>query len=134
MHLKTITYLTQFTQSGDFQAHDERNYHIFYCMLAGLAADELQELELTKATDYYYLTQVSISSNKNLCKISNCLLAFQGNCTTVEGRDDRKELADIRAAMKVLLFNDQEMWSIFKILAALLHIGNIQYNGKHVSP
>lgn len=40
------------------QAHDERNYHIFYCMLKGLSADQLNQLELKDATNYYYLTQV----------------------------------------------------------------------------
>lgn len=40
------------------QAHDERNYHIFYCMIQGLSADQLNQLELKDATSYYYLTQV----------------------------------------------------------------------------
>ncbi len=41
------------------QAHDERNYHIFYCMLKGMTADEKKKLGLSKATDYTYLTIVS---------------------------------------------------------------------------
>ena len=41
------------------QAHDERNYHIFYCMLAGLSADDRAKLELQDATHYNYLIQVS---------------------------------------------------------------------------
>lgn len=41
------------------QAHDERNYHIFYCMLAGLSPDDRAKLELQDATHYNYLIQVS---------------------------------------------------------------------------
>lgn len=91
------------------QATDERNYHIFYCMLVGMVKEEKQKLELQDASKFYYLTQ--------------------GGCITCEGRDDAAEFADIRSAMKVLMFSDQEIWEILKILAALLHLGNIKYKG-----
>ena len=32
--------------------------------------------------------------------------------------------------MKVLMMTDQEIWDILKVLAALLHMGNIKYKGK----
>jgi len=51
----------------------------------------------------------------------------QGGSITCEGRDDAAEFADIRSAMKVLLFSDQEIWEILKLLAALLHTGNVKY-------
>lgn len=54
----------------------------------------------------------------------------QGNCTTCDGRDDSKEYANIRSAMKVLMFTDTENWEISKLLAAILHMGNLQYEGK----
>lgn len=31
--------------------------------------------------------------------------------------------------MKVLSFTDEEMWDIFRLLAALLHLGNLKYKG-----
>ena len=54
----------------------------------------------------------------------------QGGSVTCDGRDDAAEFADIRSAMKVLMMTDQEIWDILKILAALLHMGNIKYKGK----
>ncbi|KAG1715049.1 Myosin-VIIa [Nymphon striatum] len=50
-----------------------------------------------------------------------------GECITCDGRDDAAEFADIRSAMKVLMFGDKEIWEIMKILGALIHMGNIQY-------
>ncbi|EEB17358.1 myosin VII, putative [Pediculus humanus corporis] len=89
------------------QNTDERNYHVFYCILAGLTKEEKQKLDLGEPNQYRYLTG--------------------GGSTTCEGRDDAAEFADIRSAMKVLLFSDQEIWEILKLLAALLHTGNIKY-------
>ncbi|XP_031159899.1 myosin VIIAa isoform X2 [Sander lucioperca] len=92
------------------QAHDERNYHVFYCMLKGMTADEKKKLGLSKATDYTYLTM--------------------GNCTVCDGRDDMKEYSNIRSAMKVLMFTDKEYWEISKLLAAILHMGNLRYEAR----
>lgn len=89
------------------QSPDERNYHVFYCLLAGLSYEEKRKLNLGEPQDYRYLTG--------------------GNSITCEGREDAAEFADIRSAMKVLLFSDSEIWDILKLLAALLHCGNIKY-------
>ncbi|KAL9964836.1 hypothetical protein ACROYT_G028531 [Oculina patagonica] len=89
------------------QMPDERNYHIFYRMLAGMSANEREALYLTDASDYYYLTQ--------------------GNCISCEGMDDSEEFAIIRGSMKVLMFSQDDSWNIFKMLAALLHIGNLEF-------
>lgn len=40
------------------QAKDERNYHIFYEMLAGLPSQQKQAFYLQEAETYYYLNQV----------------------------------------------------------------------------
>ncbi|KIH55436.1 myosin head, partial [Ancylostoma duodenale] len=91
------------------QSQGERNYHIFYCLLAGLSAEEKKHLELTRPSDYFYLTQ--------------------GKSLEADGRDDAADLAEIRSAMKVLLFKEPEIGAIFQLLSALLHIGNVKYRG-----
>ncbi|KAM6932582.1 myosin VIIAa isoform 2-T2 [Lycodopsis pacificus] len=92
------------------QARDERNYHVFYCMLKGMTAEEKRKLGLSKATDYTYLTM--------------------GKCIVCDGRDDMKEYSNIRSAMKVLMFTDKENWEITKLLAAILHMGNLRYEAR----
>ncbi|XP_075992651.1 unconventional myosin-VIIa ck [Anticarsia gemmatalis] len=89
------------------QGADERNYHVFYCLLAGLSKEEKKKLELTEPSEYRYLSG--------------------GGSFTCEGRDDAAEFQDIRSAMKVLLFTEPEIWEILKLLAAVLHCGNIKY-------
>ena len=49
---------------------------------------------------------------------------------TCDGRNDVKDYNDIISAMKVLTYTDEEIWMLHKIVAALLHIGNITYRGR----
>lgn len=42
------------------QSKDERNYHVFYCILAGLNKEEKQKLDLGDASHYKYLTGVGV--------------------------------------------------------------------------
>uniref|UniRef100_A0A672Z2N9 Myosin VIIAb n=1 Tax=Sphaeramia orbicularis TaxID=375764 RepID=A0A672Z2N9_9TELE len=92
------------------QAPDERNYHVFYCMLKGMVPEQKAKLGLGLATDYCYLTM--------------------GNCTECDGRDDLRDYSSILAAMKVLMFTETESWEISKLLAAILHMGNLRFEGR----
>ena len=55
---------------------------------------------------------------------------LQGNCMSCDGRNDAKDYAHIRSAMKILMFSDSENWDISKLLAAILHLGNVEFEGK----
>ena len=45
----------------------------------------------------------------------------------IDGVDDRADLAEVYMAMDGLLFQEAEMSSIFQLVAALLHLGNITF-------
>lgn len=47
-----------------------------------------------------------------------------------DGRNNAKDYAHIRSAMKILMFSDSEHWDISKLLAAILHLGNVEFQGK----
>lgn len=85
----------------------ERNYHIFYAMLAGLSKEEKKKLELEDASKYAYLTS--------------------GNSINCQNRNDENEFLAIRSAMKILSFTNEEFWEIMKLLAGILHLGNVIY-------
>lgn len=88
----------------------ERNYHIFYMLLNGLTDDEKDTLELGTNNRYSYLTAA--------------------DDTPVEIDDTFVNLERVKSAMKVLSISEWEMWQIFQLLAALLHLGNLQYKRK----
>lgn len=91
----------------------ERNYHIFYAMLAGLSKEEKKKLELEDATKYNYLTS--------------------GGSIKCENRNDSAEFTSIKSAMRILSFTDEEFWEIMTLFAGILHMGNIKYKPTTVS-
>ncbi|KAF6299170.1 myosin XVA [Rhinolophus ferrumequinum] len=90
-----------------FQAKNERNYHIFYELLAGLPAQLRQAFSLQEAETYYYLNQ-------------------GGNCE-ISGKSDADDFRRLLAAMEVLGFSREDQDSIFRILASILHLGNVYF-------
>ncbi|KAB1266477.1 Unconventional myosin-XV [Camelus dromedarius] len=90
-----------------FQAKNERNYHIFYELLAGLPAQLRQAFSLQGAETYYYLNQ-------------------GGNCE-ISGKSDADDFRRLLAAMEVLGFSGEDQDSIFRILASILHLGNVYF-------
>ncbi|KAL5106311.1 Unconventional myosin-Vb [Taenia crassiceps] len=93
------------------QDKNERNYHIFYQLLAA-ASDPglkncysfLSELALNCSTTYHYAKWQQIEVND-----------LENFATTLE-------------SMKDLHFSDAEVKSVLTILAAILHLGNVTYS------
>ncbi|CAH1957084.1 unnamed protein product [Acanthoscelides obtectus] len=89
------------------QNEGERNYHIFYSMLAGLPKEKKKQLDLLDANNYEYLRG--------------------GKVLTCDGRNEASEFSDIMAAFKVLNFTEKEMSDIWCLLSSILHVGNIRF-------
>ena len=88
-----------------FQPKTERNYHIFYQIMAGLDADTKKEFGLSSIDDFHYLNQ--------------------GGAPIIDGVDDSKEFEETCRALSLVGIDEVKQKDIFKILAGLLHIGNI---------
>ncbi|XP_074111473.1 dilute class unconventional myosin isoform X2 [Cotesia typhae] len=99
-----------------FQAHQERNYHIFYQLCAAATSSpqaspsdvsaRLKNLQLDKGSSFHYLNQ--------------------GNCFTIDNLDDSRAFQDTLSAMTRLGFESKQQEEVFKILAAILHLGNVE--------
>ena len=89
-----------------FQPDSERNYHIFYQICAAVPAAEKKELGIESWDKFFYLSQ--------------------GNTGTVNGMDDVEEFSITQKGMSTVGISVSTQWDIFKICAALLHIGNIK--------
>ena len=50
---------------------------------------------------------------------------------TCEGMDEKEEFARIVGAMKVLLFQDDEIQNIWELMACVLHLGNLGFGGEY---
>ncbi|KAM7314396.1 unconventional myosin-Va [Ixodes scapularis] len=88
-----------------FQAPEERNYHIFYQLCASADLDELQDLQLGDRTTFHYTNQ--------------------GESPTIPGVDDAHHFQVTRNAFTLLGFTEGQQQMIFRILGAILHLGNV---------
>ncbi|UYV60536.1 MYO5A [Cordylochernes scorpioides] len=109
-----------------FQAAEERNYHIFYQLCASAAAGvpELEDLQLGSQDNFVYTSH--------------------GRCPTINGVDDVRQFEETRNALTLLApaanvkefrlgwcgfsgFSDNQQLLVFRILAAILHLGNVKF-------
>ncbi|KAG0265799.1 Myosin type-2 heavy chain 1, partial [Linnemannia exigua] len=93
-----------------YQPELERNYHIFYQLVAGAPPSEKKELDLQSIQQFNYLKQ--------------------GGVHTINGVDDAAEFEITQRSLSTIGISVQMQWYIFRLLAALLHIGNIQVTGR----
>ncbi|XP_057816575.1 myosin-17 isoform X2 [Cryptomeria japonica] len=84
----------------------ERNYHCFY-MLCAAPPEEVARYKLGDPRTFHYLNQ--------------------SNCFEVSTINDAREYLETRNAMDVVGISPEEQEAIFRVVAAILHLGNVEF-------
>ncbi|KAM1122422.1 hypothetical protein ACFX2I_003979 [Malus domestica] len=87
-------------------SNPERNYHCFY-MLCAAPPEDVQRFKLGPAKTFHYLNQ--------------------SDCIELDALDDAEEYIATRKAMEVVGISSEEQDAIFRVVAAILHLGNIEF-------
>ncbi|KAG5243498.1 myosin [Salix suchowensis] len=84
----------------------ERNYHCFY-LLCAAPLEERERYKLENPKSFHYLNQT--------------------NCYELDGVNDAEEYLATRRAMDIVGISEEEQEAIFMVVAAILHLGNIEF-------
>ncbi|KAJ1740431.1 class II myosin [Coemansia sp. RSA 989] len=89
------------------QSKHERNYHVFYQFMKGADKSIKDRLLIDKGPEGYTFTRK--------CR------------QTIEGVDDSIDFEALVSAMDTTGFKPEEQLDLFRIIAAILHMGNMQF-------
>ncbi|KAH9659163.1 Myosin-11 [Citrus sinensis] len=90
----------------------ERNYHCFY-LLCNAPQEEVERYKLGNPKTFHYLNQ--------------------STCFELVGVSDAHDYLATRRAMDIVGISEKDQEAIFRVVAAILHIGNIEFSkGKEV--
>ncbi|CAM0140353.1 unnamed protein product [Umbelopsis sp. WA50703] len=105
--LKTLTYNLDKSRVTQVPVN-ERNFQVFYSLLSGTSSEERTALRINHAPEYFaYLSQTR-------------------NTKVIDAADELA-FADLKAALKICGFKSKVVTQMFHALAAILHIGNLQF-------
>uniref|UniRef100_A0A3P9IMR6 Myosin IXAa n=1 Tax=Oryzias latipes TaxID=8090 RepID=A0A3P9IMR6_ORYLA len=111
-----------------YQEHNERNYHVFYYLLAGVSDEERKAFHLKKPEEYHYLSQMTKTPRHQHW---DSYYDGEPDCFTVEGEDLKHDFERLQLAMEMVGFLPATRKLIFSLLSAILHLGNIRYKRKN---
>ncbi|XP_036432234.1 unconventional myosin-IXAb isoform X2 [Colossoma macropomum] len=110
-----------------YQEHNERNYHVFYYLLAGASEEERKAFHLLQPEEYHYLNQMTKKAHR--LHWEN-YYESELDCFTVEGEDLKHDFERLQLAMEMVGFLPATRKQIFSLLSAILLLGNIRYKKK----
>ncbi|KAK1234699.1 hypothetical protein PQX77_002096 [Marasmius sp. AFHP31] len=90
----------------------ERNFHIFYYLIAGASQEERAHLHLDDKTQYRYLEQRPGAT------------APRGGTAN---DDDSLRFEQLKVALKTIGFSKRHVAQTSQLLAAILHLGNLEF-------
>lgn len=92
------------------QLAGERNFHAFYALIKGASQDDRRQYSLLGSpADYNYLTNGDLP---------------------IKDVNDAVNFDAFRQSLRLLEFSEEQIASVFKILSAILLLGNLEFGGK----
>ncbi|XP_037603214.1 myosin VIb isoform X1 [Sebastes umbrosus] len=118
------------------QSNDERNYHIFYRLCAGASEDIKKKLHLDSPDSFRYLNRgctryfASKDSDKQIMqnrKSPEDHKHLKVGALKDPLLDDQGDFNRMCVAMKKIGLDDTEKLDLFRVVAGVLHLGNIDF-------
>ncbi|TRY56656.1 hypothetical protein DNTS_014134 [Danionella cerebrum] len=91
-----------------FQSKEERNYHVFYELLAGMNDWDKQDLFLQGAETYFYLNQ--------------------GRACELQGKHEKQDFLLLVQCLETIGLHADQVATIWAILSSILQLGNICFS------
>ncbi|XP_054651935.1 myosin VIb isoform X1 [Dunckerocampus dactyliophorus] len=115
------------------QSNDERNYHIFYRLCAGASEDIKKKLHLDSPDSFRYLNRgctryfASTDSDKQIMQNRKSPEHMKVGALKDPLLDDQGDFNRMCVAMKRIGLDDTEKLDLFRVVAGVLHLGNIDF-------
>ncbi|KAJ6481577.1 glycosyltransferase family 2 protein [Mycena vitilis] len=105
--IKTLDYYLERNRVSG-APNGERNFHIFYYLVAGATAEERAHMHLLEKSTYRYLGQHRAAPNDR-------------------GTDDSVRFEQLKVALKTIGLSKRHVAQTCQLIAAILHLGNLEF-------
>lgn len=115
------------------QGKEERNYHIFYRLCAGASEDIREKLHLSSPDTFRYLNRgctryfANKETDKQILQNRKSPEYLKAGSLKDPLLDDHGDFNRMCTAMKKIGLDDEEKLDLFRVVAGVLHLGNIDF-------